>query len=253
MFENVKYVSGGKFISRGQWIHPDRVIDSYEVILVIKGEVYINEGGKEYALKENDVMLLEPHTRHFGYKSSSDTSFYWMHWSCGKNLFPNIKTCTLVDRYGISSLFNRLLNYSSRNVMNEIQDYTARLILGEIHINRSQSNEGKVANTIAEWIRTNSDTQIKTKDVSEHFGYNSDYISRLFKKAYNKSLKEYIDESKTEYIKDLLLNTNYTLNEVASLSGFEEYKYFLKFFKYHTKITPTEFCDLYSKIHTNNR
>ena len=43
MFEEIKYTSCGNFISNGQWIHPDRNINSYEIIYVTKGSVYINE------------------------------------------------------------------------------------------------------------------------------------------------------------------------------------------------------------------
>ena len=45
MFEEIKWISSGKFVSRGEWIHPDRIIDSYEIIFVIKGTVYIDENG----------------------------------------------------------------------------------------------------------------------------------------------------------------------------------------------------------------
>ena len=43
MLENVKYDGSGKFISRGEWIHPERIIKSYEIILVTEGEVNIEE------------------------------------------------------------------------------------------------------------------------------------------------------------------------------------------------------------------
>ncbi|MBQ2780616.1 MAG: helix-turn-helix domain-containing protein [Clostridia bacterium] len=62
-----------------------------------------------------------------------------------------------------------------------------------------------------------------------------------------------MDEGKILLIKNLLLNTNATLTEVASTCGFEEYKYFLKFFKYHENMTPTEFCNIYAKTHINNK
>ncbi len=251
MLESVRYVSGGKFISRGQWIHPDRIIDSYEVIFVIKGEVFINENGREYRLSENDLLILDPELRHFGYRESSDTSFYWMHWTCDTKLFPDTKELNLSKPYNLSILFSQLLNYTFEKAPSEILDYTARLILGEIYFKSGNDGDIRIANTAADWIRANSDLQIKTSDVSRHFGYNSDYISRLFKRAYKKSLKEYIDEAKTEYIKNMLLNTSMTLNEISSSCGFKEYKYFLKFFKYHTKMTPTEFLGIYSGTHIN--
>ena len=79
MFEEIKWISSGKFVSRGEWIHPDRIIDSYEIIFVIKGTVYIDENGTKHKLEKNDILLLEPHLRHFGYKTSENTSFYWLH------------------------------------------------------------------------------------------------------------------------------------------------------------------------------
>lgn len=57
MFETVKYISSGRFISRGQWIHPRRTISSNEIIFVLEGTVNINEDGKEYSLVKNDVLV----------------------------------------------------------------------------------------------------------------------------------------------------------------------------------------------------
>ena len=44
--ENNKYFSYdmiGEFHSSGKWIHPRRTIDSFEIILVIEGMLYIAE------------------------------------------------------------------------------------------------------------------------------------------------------------------------------------------------------------------
>ena len=108
-------------------------------------------------------------------------------------------------------------------------------------------------NSISEWIRNNGDKILKVLDIPDHLGYNADYLSRLFKKHYNISLKEYTDKVKIQEIKNMLLNSNQTLKEVAENCGFNDYKYFPKFFKYHEGMTPTEFYNTYSKIHINNK
>ncbi len=252
MFELVKYVSSGKFISRGDWLHPDKRNNSYEIIYVTNGEVYINENDVEFSLKTNDLLLLEPNLRHSGYKASQNVSFYWMHWQCDYNLLPEVKIIHLENPYNFSLLLSQLLHYSSSNALSECLDYITRLILAEIHESAIKANDNRFVDIVANWIRNNSDLPLRVADVARHFGYNTDYLSRLFKKYYNKNIKEYIDETKMEYIKNQLLNTNATLNEIANTCGFKEYKYFLKFFKYHEKITPTEFCNIYSKTHINN-
>ena len=66
MYENITYCSAGKFVSQGEWIHPDRVINSYELIFVLSGTVYINEDNVDYQLKKNEILLLSPTAHHFG-------------------------------------------------------------------------------------------------------------------------------------------------------------------------------------------
>jgi len=39
----MEYISGGLFKSEEEWKHPRRVIDSNEIIYVVKGEVFIQE------------------------------------------------------------------------------------------------------------------------------------------------------------------------------------------------------------------
>lgn len=252
MFENAKYVSSGKFISRGQWIHPDRIINSYEIIFVINGTVFITENDTEYVLKKNDILVLSPDIRHFGHKSSTDTSFYWIHWTSDAFLL-NRKNIHIDTPFELSLLFNQILHYSNDNYFPECLDYITRLILAAVYHIGDQSPDSKLANSVAQWIKNNEDMLIKASDISEHFGYNADYLSRLFKKYYKKSLKQYIDDTKLQFIKTQLLNSNYTLKEISNFCGFTDYKYFLKFFKYHVGMTPTEFLNTYYKTHTNNK
>ncbi|MEE1184705.1 MAG: AraC family transcriptional regulator [Acutalibacteraceae bacterium] len=252
MFEEIKWISSGKFVSRGEWIHPDRIIDSYEIIFVIKGTVYIDENGTKHKLEKNDILLLEPHLRHFGYKTSENTSFYWLHYSAN-NFKLELKHTHIEKPYNLSLLFSQLLHYRADTLFPETLDYITRLIVSEIYPDDTQPKESRMINNIAQWINANSDTIIRVSNIAKHFGYNVDYLSRLFKKHYKKSLKEYIDETKIEYIKNQLLNSNASLKEIAAACGFSEYKYFLKFFTYHEKMTPTEFCNTYSKSHINNR
>lgn len=42
------------------------------------------------------------------------------------------------------------------------------------------------------------------------------------------------------------------MQEIAAKSGFSDYKLFLKYFRYHEGVTPSEFRSAYYKIHTNN-
>lgn len=252
MFENVKYCSCGKFLSRGEWSHPDRIIETFEAIFVTEGVVYINEDGVEHILEPNQVLFLEPYKRHFGYKTSRDTSFFWLHWINSPESILETKHRKIENAYNLSLLFRQILEYRTQQSYPERLDYLTRLILIELSESGHTAHKDAIAERTAAWIRSNSDISLKASDVALYFGYNADYLNRIFKKNYGKTLKEYIDEMKINHIKYLMLTTNQTLAEIAYKSGFSEYKYFLKFFKYHEGITPTEFYGIYAASNTNS-
>ena len=49
----------GLFYTDKDWIHPTTSIETYEIILVLNGTVYIEEDGKKYTLERNNLLLLE--------------------------------------------------------------------------------------------------------------------------------------------------------------------------------------------------
>ncbi len=252
MFENINHISSGRFVSRDEWIHPDRRIDSYEVMFVLSGTVYINEDGAEYTLTKNDLLILEPGKRHFGFKHSSDTSFYWAHFIGDFSLEDGIKRQRITRPYELSVLFSQLLHYSFEGGSAEAADYLIRLILIELHT-ADVADDNRRIGTVGAWIKANSDIPLKVSDVAKHFGYNEDYLSRLFRSVKGKSIKEYMDGARIYYIKELLQSGELSLREIAASCGFSEYKYFLKYFKYHTGMTPTELRGAYSKTKENNK
>lgn len=253
MFENVKNCGIGKFISRGEWIHPDRVIDSYEIIFVTKGEVYINENGREYHVKPNEVLILQPNLRHYGTKTSTNTEFFWLHWYDGPDAPSAVKHRKIEDPYSISLYFRQLLDARVTRQNSEGMDYLTRLILLELYLNSSLPTVNHIAERIAAWINANCHVGITEKQVSERFGYNMDYLNRMFKANFSVTIKQYANKKRMEYIKGLMLCEDLPLKEIAAKAGFSEYKYFLKFFKYHEKITPTEFYRKFANVHINSK
>lgn len=253
MFESVKNYGAGKFVSRNKWIHPDRIIDTYEIIFVIKGNVYINENGKDYNIKKNEILILEPNLRHYGYKPSEDTEFFWLHWNSESKLLSGIKHRRIDDLYNIFLYLRQLIEARIMNKPAETMDYLTRLVLIELSLNSKHPNANPVTEKIAAWISANNNIALTEKEISRIFGYNIDYINRLFKSNFSMTIKQYINTERLKYIKTLMLSDNLPLKEIASRAGFGEYKYFLKFFKYHEKITPTEFYRQHSKIYINSR
>src|SRR5699024_384166 len=81
---------------------------------------------------------------------------------------------------------------------------------------------------------------------------NPSYLSRLFKKETETSIKSYILKMKIEYAKYLLVSTNLLISEIAEKAYFSDDKQFLHTFKNKTGTTPSKYRNSLSKTHMNS-
>lgn len=79
------------------------------------------------------------------------------------------------------------------------------------------------------------------KDCAQKMCLSPNYLSDLLKKETGKNTKEYIHFYVIERAKNMLLNSNDTVNEIAYELGFEYPEYFSRLFKKKTGISPSKF------------
>ena len=257
-FENGKYFTYdmiGEFHSSGEWIHPKRTINSYEVILVLEGTVYIAEENQEYVLRKNQLLLLEPFKEHYGYKAvSTPTAFYWFHFFT--DLEAPLKSYTGSDIYEIKQLFKKLLHISNTPIYSSAAADSAGYLIFEelikLSLEENISNQVLVSR-LSEYIRNNIKNSLTVSDIADHFGYNPDYIGKYFKKYHGIGLKEYLAAQKIKLAEDLLLTTDMSVKQISREFGYKEEKLFIKFSTYHEKISPTTFKAKYCNTHINNK
>ncbi|MBQ7383579.1 MAG: AraC family transcriptional regulator [Clostridia bacterium] len=256
MYDNLKYIHGGKFISRGEWKHQSRKIDTTEIIMVTKGVVHMAIGGRKYTAHPGDILKIDPDVLHVGTEISTETvNFYWLHFvGIRPDELPNV--CFRPENVQQAELLIRqILHYeNTEGYPKECCDELFKVLLTELNFvsTDKDTKSGKLFSEIKEWVRINSDLPLKVSDVAEHFKYNVDYINRAFKKHYPDGLKAYIDKMRMQKIKQDLMDESLSLKEISAKYHFEEYKYFLKYFKYHEGISPGEYRSIYYNIHTNN-
>ena len=250
MYENVNFLWCGLFASPDEWIHPDVVIHSWEMILVVSGTVHIQVGDTEYAVEKDGVLLMPPGVRHAGTKVSRGVSFYWIHFTECPLGPVYLERC---ESYHLTLLLRQALHFCNAPERNSLAcDYLSRLVLMELEAQGKKNVGNRFAYEVASWIRHHADRPLRTTEVAEHFRYNPDYLNRLFHKEFGVGLKSYIDRMRMELIKSRLLNTLEPVQTVAERCGFSDYKYFLKFFKRHQNVSPSEFRNTYYYADTNN-
>ena len=77
--------------------------------------------------------------------------------------------------------------------------------------------------------------------LSQVFHYSEVYISKMFKKNLNQSFSRILQSTRLHHAKRFLRTSNYTLEEIAHLVGYESADYLSRIFKKTYHITPSEF------------
>lgn len=250
---SLSFQSAGCIRSKSDWSHRKQTLECFELILVVEGNLHIQANYDRYTVNENEILILSPYTTFHGYRTEKEsTSFYWCRFMTDDlTKFGIEKTfISVADIAEIQDLFIHLASLSAMPEHSQIlPELLISLILTEIGIAEKSENkkDTKISSEIANLIQENGGL-ITPEQVAEHFGYNKDYISKLFKSAYGMTIKEYSNKIKIQNAKNLLVTSAYTIKQIALSLGFENNNLFIKFFKYHENITPTQFRNTYKTL-----
>ncbi len=102
--------------------------------------------------------------------------------------------------------------------------------------------------SIVEYIKENSNTDIGLDMVADEFNTTPKYISRLIKEKLGVNFTDYISGLKIANAKSLLATTDKTINEICTECGFNSNSTFIRNFKKVVGITPTEYRKIKKKI-----
>ncbi|MFD0677673.1 MULTISPECIES: helix-turn-helix domain-containing protein [unclassified Paenibacillus] len=127
--------------------------------------------------------------------------------------------------------------------MEELLEWFKSALFPEVFRTMDLMNDNKGRQTI-EAIKEHlyeTVTQIHSlTSIAEQFGLNPSYLSRLFKKLNGQSFVQFTANLKIEKAKQLLLNTNLSVSEIAEAVGYTE-RTFGRVFKNVTSTTPANY------------
>lgn len=104
-------------------------------------------------------------------------------------------------------------------------------------INKYNSNIKKAT----EFISNNYTNHITLEDVANHVNLSPAYLSSLFKETLGVTYKDYLNTIRINESKRLLLNSTYSIIDIAISTGFENQSYFSKVFRKMTGMSPSQY------------
>jgi len=92
-----------------------------------------------------------------------------------------------------------------------------------------------------DYIYDHLHTRITIEELSSYVNLNPSYLSRVFKKEMGVSVSRYIRMKKIETAKNMLVYSDFTPSEIASILAFPSQSYFSEVFRKEVGTTPLEY------------
>lgn len=143
-----------------------------------------------------------------------------------------------VSKVDIITILKKLID-KSRTVS---QEKAALTIAKEI--NHDNPNDSNMKQVLSDYINEHlTDTSFSLQELAEKSGYNTSYLSQLFKKIFGVNFREHLLHLRLERCKILLLTTNLKIYEIAQQIGIEDSNYLSACFKRVYGLSISEFKD----------
>ncbi len=258
--------NAGLFVSRGEGVHPDRVIGSHELIFVREGALGIREEERVFEVEAGQSLLLWPGRRHVGTRPyPSDLSFYWVHFviedgrdRVTERVISVPQHATVSRPNHLSEVFRRFLDDQEEGGLRPVSaSLLVMLMLCEVSgsepaKNALENNAAVLAGRADAYIRTHFHApSLCTSVLADNLGCNPDYLGRVYRKAYKRTPTQAIHWRRVRHARRMLIESDRNVEEIARACGFKDVRYFRRIFRRHEGMAPLAFRRLYAQMHVN--
>lgn len=222
-----------------------------EFHFIIRGEADVRCGSRIVHFKENECLIINSNELHEGIPKGSYECFeFKLHPAFFDNkhyLFEH-----LVKDDNVSTLMFKIIELYERQddaSVFLVKGYIFQLIsyllehyaIKDISENVARQNIEKLEkmNTVASFMHNNYGSEITTESLAEMCHYNYSHFCHTFKEVFGMSANKYLLTIRINIASTLLLTTDMTITEIASVSGFADSNYFARVFKKETGLSPS--------------
>lgn len=232
-------------------------------ILLEEGEILFHKPNEQHSLAANGVNAANVFVVCFECKSEAVRFFEEKHIRLdkqfrrfiypiveeSKNTFdlpcfePELKKMKLLNHPALGGE-QLIKNYLEILLVNIMRNETDKKNSDAIFLNK-KDYVGRISKDIVKFLTENLYSRLTIDDICEKLNYNKSYLFRQFKADTGSSIMTYFSRLKIEKAKQLLLENEWSVTQIAVELSFDSPNYFSKTFKKITGYTPLQ----YRKIH----
>ncbi len=239
--------------------------EALEILYFTHGKAITACNLEEYKVHKGSIVLVNGNELHTGIISQFDSVFYCIQFS--PSFFHNL----IGDKYVVfeniiededcTKLLDSLIAASEKSndykriVETKKLAYDLFILLTERYVKNVSGEEEykkqfKKLDTfhhIIDYLDTHYHEDIIIADLSAHFNMSASYFAHFFKQYAQKSVIEYVNETRIVHAKGLLEKEETPISDIALRVGFSDINYFSRKFKAITGVTPTQYKKSYGK------
>lgn len=127
--------------------------------------------------------------------------------------------------------------------LEDVKQYYLQFFLNITNLLQSKSVylNRELIDRIQIYIQRNYQKNLTQDFLASLFFLNRSYLSQLFKKKTGQKFVDYLNDVRIEKAKELLLNSDRKMYQVAKAVGYSNTKYFFRIFKKRTSLSPEEY------------
>jgi AraC-like DNA-binding protein/mannose-6-phosphate isomerase-like protein (cupin superfamily) len=131
--------------------------------------------------------------------------------------------------------------HSWQTVLKSYMNVLILLLLRKLVDTVEDSEQQDVWKELCNYIDSNLDADLSLSALAGKCFYNPSYFSRIFKQRYGKTLTEYLRAKRIKRAKELLSDTDMTVEQIIQKIGFSDRSAFYSAFYANTGSTPSEY------------
>lgn len=257
-FEELHVVFCGMEECPSNYYYGPSVRTHYLIHYCLSGKGKYNVNGKIYEIGKGDAFLIMPNVITY-YQADNDNpwTYVWIGFD-GTKAKPYLSRCNLdsnnlvihsdnineLKEIVISMLNHNKLSYSNeffiQGKLFEFFSYLSKS--ADVPYKKEKSKDNNLyVNKAMEYIINNYQNVVNVNEIADYLSLNRSYLTTIFKKALKVSPQKFLLMYRMKKAMELLMNTDYTINQIAISCGYSNQLSFSKAFHKFQGLSPREF------------